>query len=437
MISRIPKSKIVSSGNHQLDTLLGGGIIIGDNVVWYDDTGSLASVFCLNLLKISMEQKKALIYVNFDHSPKSILEKLGSLADYNLLTILDCFTSGKGQKSDIFEIFYTHKTERPACRIVRVDEPHHPDHVASVFYGLQKTMSDDVRFVFDSLTGMQELWGDEEQILKFYSHSCPRLYELNTIAYWIIERDAHSARLKAHLNKITQVAIDLSLKRGKSSLSVLKADKRDLDLLNKPIDYWNKGPHITFETEKRTTSRLEIGVRLKELRTQQGLSQTQLAKLVGVTPSTISQIESNLIYPSLPALIKISEVLKVDLQIFFQESDVEVDQVVFPGSDAIDIQLANMTRETVASKRLIPMQPDSKFEPYLIEIPPGANLTSHFFFHKGQELGYVLAGKIALHLKQGRYEAEAGDTICLFSEVPQSWKNHGPEPAKLLWIKVK
>ncbi len=177
----IPNNKIVSSGSIQLDTLVGGGIIIGDNVVWYDDAGSLASVFCLNLLKISMEQKKALIYVNFDHSPKSILEKLGSLANYNLLTILDCFTSGK-----------------------------------------------------------------------------------------------------AHLNKITPVAIDLSLKRGKSSLTVLKADKRGLDLLDKSVDYWNKGHNITFETEKRTTSRLEIGARLKELRTRIGLSQTHLAKLIWI-----------------------------------------------------------------------------------------------------------------------------------------------------------
>ncbi len=64
---------------------------------------------------------------------------------------------------------------------------------------------------------MQELWGDESHILKFYSHSCPRLYELNTIAYWIIEKGALSERLKVHINKITQVAIDLSIKRGKTS----------------------------------------------------------------------------------------------------------------------------------------------------------------------------------------------------------------------------
>ena len=84
---------------------------------------------------------------------------------------------------------------------------------------------------------MQELWGREEYILDFYSHSCPRLYELNTIAYWIMEKRAHSPRLRARVNQITQVAIDLSVKRGKTSLTVLKAEKRHLDTLNKPFNY--------------------------------------------------------------------------------------------------------------------------------------------------------------------------------------------------------
>ena len=433
----ISSDNMVSSGDNHLDQLLGGGVIIGDNVVWYDDVGSLASIFCLSLLKISKEQNKALIYISFDLSPKSILEKLGPLADYELLTILDCFTNGKGQKSEVFENFYKQPAESPVCKIIRVQEPHNPEDVSEAFYGVHATLSDDVRFVFDSLTGMQELWGGEDEILKFYSRACPRLYELNTIAYWIIEKGAHSGRLKAHLNKITQVAIDLSLKRGKSALTVLKADKRELDLLNKPIDYWSKGENLFFESGKGGTRRLAIGARLKDLRTQQGLSQTELARHIGVTPSTISQIESNLIYPSLPALIKMSEVLSVDLQIFFQDTDKTEDQIIFPGSEAIDIQLNNITRDVVTSKLLVPMRPDAKFEPILIDIPPGTKLASHFFFHKGQEVGYLLAGKLTLQMKQGLFTAEAGDTICLVSDVPQTWKNPGPEPARLLWIKIK
>jgi len=61
----------VSSGIEDLDRLLGGGLFIGDNVVWYDDAGSLAPVFCHNFIRRSLADGKALIYVNFDH----IIEK--------------------------------------------------------------------------------------------------------------------------------------------------------------------------------------------------------------------------------------------------------------------------------------------------------------------------------------------------------------------------
>jgi len=256
----------VSSGISQLDRLLGGGIFIGDNVVWYDEVGSLAPVFCLNFIKASQSQKKSLIYLNFDRSVKNILELLGPLAENPFLTILDCFTYGKGEGAEVFLKFYEEKESKWPCQIIRVDEPRNADHVSGAFYGLHKTKKGDVRFIFDSLTGMQELWGGEELLLKFYSHSCPRLYELNTIAYWIAEKGTLSQRLTAHINKIAQVAIDLSVKRGKTSLTVVKAEKRDLNVLDGPFCYWNKGIEVNFESEKGTTSRIDSGTRIKELR---------------------------------------------------------------------------------------------------------------------------------------------------------------------------
>lgn len=177
----------IDSGVKELDELL-DGLFIGDNVVWYDDAGSLASVFCLNFLRASREQKRPLVYVTFDRSPKNLADKLGSLADSPLLIILDCFTHGKGAGSPVFLNFYKDNKDRIGSRLVCVDDPRRPDRVMDVLYGTHATLQGDVRFVFESLTGMQELWGGEEPLLNFYSHSCPRLYELNTVAYWILEK---------------------------------------------------------------------------------------------------------------------------------------------------------------------------------------------------------------------------------------------------------
>ena len=430
------KNKI-SSGISRLDHLLGGGIFIGDNVVWYDQVGSLAPVFYLNLMKVSKDRKKHIIYLNFDRSIKNLLELLGPLAKNRRLTILDCFTYGKGEGADVFLEFYEKKEAELSCRVVRVDEPRNADHVTGAFYGLHKTMKGDVRFIFDSLTGMQELWGGEEHIINFYSHSCPRLYELNTVAYWIIEKGAHSQRLKAHLNKITQVAIDLSLKRGKTSLTIIKAQKRDLDILNKPWNYWCKDLDVIFDSEKRATSRVDLGTRLKELRTKRGLSQTELAKFVGVTPSTISQVESNQIYPSLPALMKMAETLSVDVSSFFKGLTEHSHRVIFPSSKGVDIQFPNLLKGSIAGKLLTPVDFDSKIEPCMIEIPPETDFSSHFFIHKGEELGYMLSGKLQMNLGNEVHDIKKGELVYLKTEMPSRWRNPGKSTAKLLWLKTR
>lgn len=427
----------VTSGVDALDHLLGGGIIIGDNVIWYDDAGSLASAFALNLIRASKNHKKSIIYVSFDRSPKNLLDNLGEQADNPYLTILDCFTHGKGEGSEIFLNFYDKKSFNPPCQIVQVDDPKNADYVMGAFYGLHKTMKGDVRFIFESLTGMQELWGGEESILKFYSHSCPRLYELNTVAYWIVEKEAHSQQLKAHLNKITQVAIDLSLKRGKTFLTVLKAEKRDLGTLNKQTNYWAKGLNVIFDTEKRKNGRLDLGNRLKEIRIQKGLSQTELAKQVGVTPSTISQVESNQIYPSLPALMKMAEILSIELSSFFADVNARSSQVIFSESGAIPISFPSLPKESIYPKLFTPVGFDSRTEQYLIEIPPYTKLSAHFFIHKGEEVGYLLSGELNVTIENRTQSIRQGDMLCFTSQIPSQWENTTGEAARLFWVKVK
>ena len=426
----------VPSGVGRLDLLL-GGLFIGDNVVWHDDAGSLAPVFCLNFLQASQLQQKPIIYVSFDRSPKNLLDKLGDLANYPQLTILDCFTSGKGGGSPFFLKFYEDQEVGLPCRILRVAEPQDPRAFMDLLYQVHAPLPGDVRFVFESLTGMQEIWGSEDRLLSFYFHSCPRLYDLNTIAYWVLEKNSHSPRFRAQINQIAQVAIELTIKRGTTSLTILKAENRSTEEFDKPHAYWTKDLTVIFDDKSRTTGRIDLGLRLKEFRLKRGLSQTELAKLVGVTPSTISQVESNLIYPSLPALIKIGEVLSVDLTSFFEDRQEGKGRLIFTPGDAVDVKLPDISERAASAKLLYPVDFEVKAEPYLIEITPKESLPAHFFFHKGEEMGYVMSGRLQVRVGKAVYTLKTGDVIYLTSEVPGEWRNPGPGVARLLWIKVK
>jgi quercetin dioxygenase-like cupin family protein len=80
---------------------------------------------------------------------------------------------------------------------------------------------------------------------------------------------------------------------------------------------------------------------------------------------------------------------------------------------------------------------EAKVEPLIIEIQPQKTLPSHFFIHKGEEIGYLLSGKLQLKLGKTDYTVNENDTIYLTAEIPSQWKNLGPEPARLLWLKIK
>ncbi len=284
---------------------------------------------------------------------------------------------------------------------------------------------------------MQELWGSEDRLLNFYSHSCPRLYDLNTIAYWVLEKNAHSSRFRAQINQIAQVAIELTIKRGTTSLNILKAENRSPEEFHKPHTYWTKDLTIIFADDRQTTRKIDLGLRLKEFRLKRGLSQTELAKLVGVTASTISQVESNLIYPSLPALMKMGDALSVDLTSFFEDRQEGKGRLIFTQADAVDVKLLNLPDGAVFAKLLYPVDFAVKAEPYLIEITPKETLPAHFFFHKGEEIGYVLSGRLQVRVGKAVYHLKTGDLIYLTSEIPGEWRNPGPSVARLLWIKVK
>ena len=179
------------------------------------------------------------------------------------------------------------------------------------------------------------------------------------------------------------------------------------------------------------------GKYMKGLRESVHLSQTELARLVGVTPSSISQFESNQIYPSLPALLKMAEVLSVQVNAFFQDSEDVSPQVLYSASDGVEIKLAGLPKGSIHARLLTPLDYEPKAEPYLIEIPPNQKVPAHFFIHKGEELGYLLSGKLHLKLKKAAYTVHPGDVIYLTSEMPTHWENPGPTSAQLLWIKVK
>jgi predicted transcriptional regulator len=71
----------------------------------------------------------------------------------------------------------------------------------------------------------------------------------------------------------------------------------------------------------RAGQAIRLATELRALREKRGLSQRQLAELVGTTQSAIARLEGGRISPSLPTLDRIAAALGAEVTITFTDTD--------------------------------------------------------------------------------------------------------------------
>ena len=97
---------------------------------------------------------------------------------------------------------------------------------------------------------------------------------------------------------------------------------------------------------------LKIGQRIKSARLEQGLNQTELGKLVGCSNNHMSHIEIGQTKVSLSTLLRISYVLKKDLNYFLLDTPYAKRESIVNGEIAQKLEKCNSTT-LVAISRMI------------------------------------------------------------------------------------
>lgn len=94
-----------------------------------------------------------------------------------------------------------------------------------------------------------------------------------------------------------------------------------------------------------------IGIRIKEIRTQKGLTQEQLAEKAGLNPKYISGIERGMENPTLETFIKVSESLDTSIgNLFHHLEPVDIQQELERLSSLLE--KSNPEKQTLAVKIL-------------------------------------------------------------------------------------
>lgn len=180
----------------------------------------------------------------------------------------------------------------------------------------------------------------------------------------------------------------------------------------------------------QNVTRGRIGPRLRELRTERGLSVRTLAARSGFSPSFISQVESDAVSPSIASLETIVRELGSSLAQFFSSLESMPRRVV--RRDERQTYESAWSLSTV--EVLTDAAPGRKLSAVQVIVEPTGASGKRATFSAQEMLGLVLSGELTIVFEDGAEDLQAGDSFYVTEGVSFSWENPGTENATFLIV---
>ncbi|MGH2809189.1 MAG: helix-turn-helix domain-containing protein [Actinomycetota bacterium] len=397
---------VLQSGIDGLDRLV-DDLRRGDNVVWLAPRALWPAL----LLPFARgTAARGLCYVRVEPAVSGVVDHLEG-ADGRV--VLVNFNAGKTTK---------------APRGIELRSPEDPRDIESVQL-LMKELEDELGpgagYVFDSLSAMQRLWGPDAA-LGFFMRHCPRLYELDTVAYWVLDPEEHDASFINRVKQVTQVVLEVG-NGDDPMVRVAKADARPAGVVGRLARLEVEGTNIAVEPVTAGSDRSSIGERLKRRRVELGMSQSDLARRLGITPSALSQAEHGRRGLSETTMGAAWKALGV--------GDGDVTDEDTPPSFAVARRGARRPERFApgVESESVFTQPGG-FEAHLIAFAPGASGRRPLFPTKRPEFVAVNEGILQLRVGEAKEVLHAGDAAWIADQPIAGWSNPSPTVTRVMWI---
>ena len=165
---------------------------------------------------------------------------------------------------------------------------------------------------------------------------------------------------------------------------------------------------------KEELASLDIGSKIRNLRTKREMTLQDLATLTGLSKPNLSQIENNLVSPPIATLLKISSALGVVIGHFFQDSPQETDIVVVRKDKRHGIAKGkHISHIGYQYHPLAYPKINKAMEPFVVHMEEREPGDIAFNNHRGEEFLYKVV------------TLEEGDCIYFDSVVPHGYRGVG------------
>lgn len=175
-----------------------------------------------------------------------------------------------------------------------------------------------------------------------------------------------------------------------------------------------------------------LGVKVREVRQQKGLSLQRLAERAGLSAAAIYRIEQGNMVPTITTLMKLSVALNRPVSFFVNENVADKPVVFTPSSERLPV---------ATSKERTELQGISgPYGQFLLAgavavVGPGADSGPEPMVHPGEELVYLLEGRLEFTVTDEVYSLTPGDSLHFRTDRPHQWRNPDPHGgARALWM---
>jgi quercetin dioxygenase-like cupin family protein/DNA-binding XRE family transcriptional regulator len=166
-----------------------------------------------------------------------------------------------------------------------------------------------------------------------------------------------------------------------------------------------------------------LGQRIRRLRTQAGKTLRAQAREIGIAPSSLSALENGQGGVSLKRLQLVAEHFGLHISDLLGEPETP------SGADGVEIirncaaAVPGVRRGTGVYYQLLGNGRGHTIQPYLLSFDPGGGYDRDMIGHAGEEIAYVLYGRVELLIEDERHELGQGDLIRFRADRPHAFRN--------------
>jgi len=174
---------------------------------------------------------------------------------------------------------------------------------------------------------------------------------------------------------------------------------------------------------------IDVGLRLKHLRDERGISMRALARNSGLSANALSMIERGLTSPSVSTLNKLAGALEVPVTAFFRSEPDRNPVVHLKAAQRTRVPFNRGLWEGLGGERFA-----GRIEAFMITLEANASSGPHGMLHTGAEFVFCLRGTVEYEVDGTTYLLETGDSLIFAAQLLHKWRNPGSTVANAIIV---